>query len=566
MFNMGQNINKFWSGKLGLRTTLDYSQYWDFQLGEDEYILRRLRQRTNPIIWFDSNSGSTIFSCSNIISEHTNCVLVDENDLCFFEFENVADCDNKAVITNSLTRWSGALSSAITINDIGLTGIDTQYVSQMSGQTISINENQSLVLNAVNGNLLFNNQPIKYDIFLRNDYSGEYYLGAGGFFQGFWKLHEYPLELMPTRMNKGWTMEFLLKVGCCDCDTCISGVTLNDIYPENKDIFFLIGTRAENKFWNHFSGESGVTTTSGIPLAPELIPEQPPSNSFMYWNEFIPNECNPTTQATITTTTNKDHAFDIINNVLAFRLDCETNKIGYRKMAFSGVCVNDVSYHITGGTSGVTATTITGSHMEALAVLEERMSNNPIPITGSCSAETWAHVVVKFIRNFTLDGCDLYNRGGINKIDFNESSTYLKLLRYQNEIDWRKGKLVFYINGKKHFIVDDFEEIIPRQLDTHREKQQGVPFNISWGGGTQGLMESITVNGWNSGIEQDSKDYRLLMEKNFAGTWCGGYSVLKIYDKPLENYEIINNFCQYTNRFKLRRLNCCQCLPNNPYL
>ena len=78
-------------------------------------------------------------------------------------------------------------------------------------------------------------------------------------------------------------------------------------------------------------------------------------------------------------------------------------------------------------------------------------------------------------------------------------------------------------------------------------------------------MESITFDGWN-GIEQDSKDYKLMMEKNFAGTWCGGYSVLKIYDKPLESFEIINNFCNFVNRFKLQKLICCQCTPNNPYL
>lgn len=543
---MGQNINKFWSGYLGIRTTLDYSQHWDFQVGEDEYILRRLKRSTDPIIWFDSNSGSTI------------------------------TCNDTDAEIDSLIRWTNAPASAFTINDIGLTEIDTQYVDQMTGITLSFSGGETLVLKMVDGNLLFDNptggvHPIKYNVYTTNDYSGQYYKGAGGFFQGFWKLYDYPFELMPTRMTKGWTMEFLLKVGCCDCNTCqpSSGQTLNDIYPENKDIFFLIGTRAENKFWNYFSGESEVTTSSGIPLSPESGTTEPPTNSFMYWNEFIPNECNPTTPPEVGLAPNKDANFDIINNVLAFRLDCATNKIGYRKMAFSGVCVNDVSITVTGGTLGTTATTattITGSHMEALAVVEEKMSDNPILISGTCSAETWTHIVVKFVRNWTLEGCELVNRGGINDINYNDTTTYLKLLNYQNEINWRKGKLIFYVNGRKHFVVNDFEEIIPRQLDTHKEKQQGVPFNLSWGGGTQGLMESITFSGWTGGIEQDSQDYKMLMEKNFAGTWCGGYAVLKIYDKPLENFEIINNFCGYLNRFHLQRLICCQCLPNNPYL
>ena len=40
--------------------------------------------------------------------------------------------------------------------------------------------------------------------------------------------------------------------------------------------------------------------------------------------------------------------------------------------------------------------------------------------------------------------------------------------------------------------IEDFEEIIPRELNTQKEKQLGVPFNISFGGGTQGLRESLT--------------------------------------------------------------------------
>ena len=39
--------------------------------------------------------------------------------------------------------------------------------------------------------------------------------------------------------------------------------------------------------------------------------------------------------------------------------------------------------------------------------------------------------------------------------------------------------------------IDDFEEIIPRGLFGHKETQVGVPFNISWGGGTQGLHENL---------------------------------------------------------------------------
>jgi len=529
---MSQNINKFWSGKLGLQSALDYSSYWDFQIGEDDYYLSRFKDRTDPILWFDSN-----YDCQQLT------------------------CGDSGITINSLVLWSGATTSGFTINDIGLTGIDTRYTNQMSGVSINFAGGETVQLKMVNGNLVFDNgygpQPIKYNIYTDYDFSGRYYKGDGGFFQGFFKLHDYPFELLPTRMKKGWTTEFLLKVGCCDCNECsTTGLTLNDLYPNNRDIFFLIGARAENKYWDWFSGETSVTTSSGIPLYPESGNTQSQENSFVWWMERLQSNfgCGVDYVSPETSPAgNKDTSFDIINNVLAFRLDCNTHKIGYRKVAFSGVCTIDTSSSSTADT-----------RMSAIAVIEEQMSPDPIPISGTCTGQTWAHVVVKFERQFTLDGCDLYNRGGINDINYDDYTTYLKLLKYQNESNWRKGKLVFYVNGKRHFVVDDFEEIIPRQLDTHKEKQQGVPFNISWGGGTQGLMESVTFNGWN-GIEQDSSDFQLLMQRNFAGTWCGGYAMMKMYDKPLENHEIVNNFCYYLLQYNLERPNCCMCLPNNPY-
>jgi hypothetical protein len=62
--------------------------------------------------------------------------------------------------------------------------------------------------------------------------------------------------------------------------------------------------------------------------------------------------------------------------------------------------------------------------------------------------------------------------------------------------DYRKGRLKIYINGRLFWTIEDFEEIIPRALNTDKEKQVGVPFNISWGGGTQGLRENLTFLGY----------------------------------------------------------------------
>jgi len=520
-----QNINKYWTYNNGLRVELDYSQYYDYQLGTDTGILNRLNKITEPVLWFDSNSGNTI-SCSATTQE-----------------------------INSLVYWTGATRSGFTINDIGLTGIDTRYVNQMSGVSITFTTGNTMVMKMIDGNFNFftsmGNQPIGYHVYTDNDFTGQYYKMDGGFFQGFWKLYGYPFELLPTRVRKGWTAEFTLKLGC-DCNTCGNyEPQLNDFYPNNEGFFYMIGIRAENKYWNYYSGESNVTTSSGIPLPPQSGTTELTDNGYMWWiNNLYTTICGENEEdITTSPAPNKDPNFDVINNILGFRLRCSDYKIGYRKLAFSGYC------EAVPGTTGQT-------RMSATAVVEEEYSDKPI-FTGNPNSD-WVLVTVKFERDLTLEGCDLFNRGGINDNNYNDYTTYLKLLKYQEESDWRKGKLTFYINGRKHFTIDDFEEIIPRHLDTYPEKQQGVPFNMSWGGGSQGLLESITFSGW-SGISRDWDDYDLLIEKNFAGTWCGGMSTFKFYIEPLEDFQIINNFCDYKTQFNLIDPNGCIDCINNPY-
>ena len=55
-------------------------------------------------------------------------------------------------------------------------------------------------------------------------------------------------------------------------------------------------------------------------------------------------------------------------------------------------------------------------------------------------------------------------------------------------------KLHFYVNGKLVYVTKELPRIRMRVLNDIYEKQEGVPFNISIGGGTQGLAETILQN------------------------------------------------------------------------
>jgi hypothetical protein len=54
----------------------------------------------------------------------------------------------------------------------------------------------------------------------------------------------------------------------------------------------------------------------------------------------------------------------------------------------------------------------------------------------------------------------------------------------------RTGKLIFYVNGRANWIIYNFPEFYFHGFVNQREKQIGVPYSISWGGGSFGLEHS----------------------------------------------------------------------------
>ena len=157
--------------------------------------------------------------------------------------------------------------------------------------------------------------------------------------------------------------------------------------------------------------------------------------------------------------------------------------------------------------------------------IEENYSNKLcefITRGGDCT-DTWIQVDVVFNRNRHLEDCDIHNNGGVNDLvnvdyenrdpkkpntktcdeeypkfvkdayfDFN--CTGSKVYSWFGERESRLGTLTFYVNGRRFHTVNDFEEIIPRQLNTNKQTQVGVAYNMSWGGGALGLREKPIPN------------------------------------------------------------------------
>lgn len=99
-----------------------------------------------------------------------------------------------------------------------------------------------------------------------------------------------------------------------------------------------------------------------------------------------------------------------------------------------------------------------------------------------------------------------------------------------------KMKLYFYVNGKLKYVTKDLPMIQLKSLNELYEKQEGVPYNISIGGGTQGLAETILQNY----MLNPTRVYPL--EKYFAGSFIGYISSFKIYNCDMEQMILEQNY------------------------
>ena len=96
-----------------------------------------------------------------------------------------------------------------------------------------------LKLHAVSGTNLIYDYPVSVE-------DGNIKLN-GGFYQGFFKTKCDEYYILPSNMDDNDVWEFEFELNRCELES-ESDKTLNNKYPDNKGIFFYIGTRAENKW------------------------------------------------------------------------------------------------------------------------------------------------------------------------------------------------------------------------------------------------------------------------------------------------------------------------------
>jgi hypothetical protein len=570
-----------------------------------------------PIHFDLNNSGSSQMMTINYGDYFTGNTLVSLN---YYNPNN----DNLDCYTSS------------TLCDIGLTGIDNGLTTQISGETLHytmglftgtskwnrFHYDRRMKYIQITGNtnsvnrFSGNTKETVYNIVTKTgDTQGVYQQLYGGFYQGFFKLFGYDYEVFPNRTNKGWSVEMLLRARQEDEFYHLANQTyLNEVYPDNKNTFFYFGTRAENKFYHHAAGspltDSGYTrvtaslsgclktcacSNTGVTNSRCVEVYEPLTYSVQH-----DTSCNCGCASTNEVPNgDKDPLYDSMSNTMSLRLsgDPKNPNICVRVLKMTGGC------EVTGTcpNTGITYTTgyTVQNYCSTSSIFDYCNNQNP----NFLNLEHWILVDCVWERNQYFDECDLYYRGGLGVIS---NTSYVDSLsnnsvllieppithtgstpaeqveivnlneKWLTEKDYRLGSLKIYVNGKLFYVINGFEEVIPRGLNTEKEKQLGVPFNIGWGGGTQGLRESLTLSSCTdsttyqqdpevmpnetlSGTSLSALTTNIFIEPNFAGSFDGAISQFRMYTEPLTYPEVVHNFDILRNKFNLFDNRCPNC-------
>jgi hypothetical protein len=568
---------------------------------------------------FDFNSTGTTL-CQFGVCSFDNDVIVSEN---YWNPENI-DPNFCPKVTD--------------LCDVGLTGIDNGLVKHISGETIQITTglytnntdkysrykyDRRMKLHPITGfttteNRLWNDNSYNYNLSYETNGGDVGYFARlnGGFFQGFYKIPGYDYQVFPQRMPLGWTAEFMLRYRW----TGDTSVGLNNRYPDNKGTFFYMGSRAENKFYHYADGEpkqdtgytrvtSGLTCMETCGCASSSNTSSDCLKVYQISGGTSKNcacGCNCDCDVTVQYP-EKDPLYDGVSNGLSIRLSGDNGN--------PRVCIK--TYTITGGceTSGTCLTGLT--YTTGTSVTEwcstrgifDECKNTPY-----INVEHWVQIDAVFQRNQWLDTCDLYEKGGLgllvntiftatpannsvslieppltHELPYDPATTEIVTFNdnWTEDKKYRLGTLKIFVNGKLFMVAENFEEIIPRLLDVQKEKQIGVGYNISIGGGTQGLKDNLTFSGGcpetisEITYQQDPEcltthdldntiysglTTHIKLEEYFGGSLIGDVSAFRMYTEPLNASQVKHNFRILKNRYTLLNPECPDCsiiIPNS---
>ena len=588
-------------------------------------VLNKYKHWGLKIVPNEMSNLDFVLSKDNTPSDGVSGNLSEQCLSSYIDFTN-PECIETEIRVRSLSKyyWEKSINNGIALKNIGYTGVDNGYIYYGGWDRITNKEfydiftttsapelplDYSLRLTAVTGNTGLYSYPIYYNK------EGHYEL-RGGFFQGFYKLFGYDYQVLPQHIEEGWNVEIVLRPQ----DYEQADDTLNKIYPENKGIFFYMGTRAENKFSQIYNTDFSAYKTRernnpGTPTECDYFAE---STAYVKMlsdkREDLEKAFNKSRAALFFWFFN-NRQFDWYGNC-----GCGGRKPDVPSGETSGdTCSSywtgdDGYYEPEISISGTTLLTSDGRPVEETGYYEIKTDNKfltfnrtkygfttanwdentEVILTGLTSDIHDDNLFLLMNRTksgYTVDTIDSYysksrpeynllssikgnafalklNSDGsigfrylVKDCDKEEGYSIIEDSSYSGIVsskEWhtinvafnivrggvddcgvpfteRKMRIFIYVDGYLKYISKELPEFNFRELNDDYSKQEGVPFNISVGGGTQGLCDSVWLD-YNRAFEKI-----LPIEQNFAGTFVGDIKSFKFYTCPLTYNQIKSN-------------------------
>lgn len=432
----------------------------------------------------------------------------------------------------------------------------------------------------------------------------------GGWYQGFFCANDgTQYRTLPTSIGNGWNLEFVLNKE----DFVNEKETLNDIYPENKGIFFYIGTRAENKWWIKYLTEHNF----------DWCVKKAFNNDYVENDYTENNGLNDYYFKSLVDLYEQSEYFDE-EYLIMEKMNLESAFMDeYTKdNKFCEKCKDyveeDYIEHDLFIDENMKLKTEAGYDMYQPNIQEIKTDNKFLIFDRTCEgakANTWnedTEFILNFIKKpnignyFTLfhRGCggydvnkieevlnvrnkeynvlqDIYRNAFALQIKDDGTIGYKYLVKdceseeenYKIESEFttfpiiynkiwytinvkivpikqlirnpfcltnttisEKMQIYIYVNGKLVLVSKELPMLNLKLLNDLMDKQEGVPFNISLGGGTQGLAEVVYLN------YMKLPEYILPLEKEFGGSFIGWFKSFRFYTCPLNYTEIIRNY------------------------
>lgn len=212
------------------------------------------------------------------------------------------------------------------------------------------------------------------------------------------------------------------------------GITIENllnITSGSTGIFYTMGTRSEDKYNDIFSGETSMWYLDSVPQFSGVTTSEGNNLNAYTIVEHNKSSFSDFSEMKVEMPTLSPQINNISNNIISFGINLD-KQLFYRYIDVDGNLI-------------------------------ENYSDNKIINLG------WNLITITFTPNDLI-------------FDYNPDN----YLCYER----RKGNLIFYVNGKQFWKLVNFDEFYFKQLDNTKEKMIGVPFNISWGGGSYGLKHS----------------------------------------------------------------------------